>query len=202
MIVGLTGGIASGKSLAADYFRMLDIPVIDTDEIARQVVAPGRPAWQRIREEFGPEVILPDGTLDRAALARRVFADPAARRQLEAITHPSIFAEVDRQITLLQDMPHPPPLIVVVVPLLFEVNAEDRFDVTVLVTASPTQQCNRLRQTRGYTREEARARIDAQLPLAEKRRRADFCLDNSGSKTAFRRQITTLVTRLSQRAGG
>lgn len=200
MIIGLTGGIASGKSLAAEYFRELGVPVIDTDDIARQVVAPGQPAWLRIRETFGPDVFTPDGQLDRPAMARRVFIDPAARRRLEAVTHPAIFAEVDRQIDLLQHASPSPRVIVVVVPLLFEVGAEERFDVTVLVKASPEQQRARLQQLRGYSAEEADNRITAQLPLDEKCRRADYCLDNSGEKDALRRQVVMLLQELSQHA--
>ncbi len=197
MIVGLTGGIASGKSLVADYFQQLGVPIIDTDEIARQVVAPGQPAWQRLRENFGTEYFLPDGSLDRAALARRVFADPAARRCLEAITHPAIFAEVDRRIIAFQQRPAPPPLIIVVVPLLYEVEAESRFDAVIVVNATPAQQRERLQRTRGYTPEAVDARLAAQLPLKEKVRRADYLIDNSGDLDATRAQVRCLFTRLT-----
>ena len=119
MRVGLTGGIASGKSLVAAYLQELGIPVIDTDDIARQVVAPGQPACRRLWEWLGTDYFCPDGTLDRAAVARRIFADPADRKRLETITHPAIFAEVDRRAAELNAAPNPPDIIAVAVPLLF-----------------------------------------------------------------------------------
>jgi dephospho-CoA kinase len=192
MILGLTGGIASGKSLVTACFRELGIPVIDTDDIARQVVAPGQPAWLRLRETFGPALFLPDGALDRAALAARVFADPDARQELEAITHPAIFAEVDRQLAALRTAGNP-QLIVVVVPLLYEVGATDRFDAVVVVHATPAQQRERLQRTRGYTAAETEARLAAQLPADEKRTRADYVLDNTGDPAATRAQVVALV---------
>lgn len=200
MIIGLTGGIASGKSLVSHYLREMGIPVIDTDDIARQVVAPGQPAWQSLRDLFGPDYFRADGQLDRAALARHVFADPQARQQLEAITHPAIFAEVDRQLAEYANTSPPPPLIVVVVPLLFEIGAESRFDATVLVFSAVAQQLDRLQHTRDYPREEAAARIAAQLPLAEKRRRAQYLLENTGSKAALHRQVCELVQQLLSQA--
>jgi dephospho-CoA kinase len=192
MIIGLTGGIASGKSLVADCFRALDVPVIDTDEIARQVVAPGQPAWQRLWDAFGPAVFTADGQLDRPALAARVFADPADRLTLEGITHPAIFDEVDRRLAALGDA----PLIVVAVPLLYEVNAADRFDAVVVVHATPAQQRERLQRTRGYTVAEADARLAAQWPADEKRARADFVIDNTSSVEATRVQVARLVAAL------
>ncbi len=185
MIIGLTGGIASGKSLVAACLQELGVPVIDTDEIARQVVAAGQPAWQRLRELFGPDCFLPDGALDRAAVAARVFADPDARLALEAITHPAIFAEVERRVATLRAAGDP-PLIVVVVPLLYEVGAADRFDAVVTVYATPEQQRDRLRRTRGYTDAQINARLAAQLPVAEKRARADYILDNTGDRRYLR----------------
>lgn len=199
MTAGLTGGIASGKSLVAAYLQEFGIPVIDTDEIARQVVAPGQPAWRRLREWLGAEYFGPDGFLDRAAVARRVFNDPADRKRLEAITHPAIFAEVDRLTAELGDSAHPPDIIAVAVPLLFEVGAEDRFDAVIVVRATPEQQRDRLMRDRGYTAEEANARLAAQLPLADKCARADYCIDNSGTREETREQVQALVNRLRDR---
>ncbi|HEX2949084.1 MAG TPA: dephospho-CoA kinase [Armatimonadota bacterium] len=196
MVIGLTGGIASGKSLVTRYLNELDIPVIDTDEIARQIVAPDQPAWQSIYDIFGPAVFLPDRELDRAALARIVFHDPDARRRLEAVTHPAIFAEVDRQIGFIQNQSPAPELIFVAVPLLFEVNAERHFTATVLIATSREHQCTRLMQTRGYTQEEAEARIDAQLPLSEKIARADYVLYNNGTPRQLRKRVLGLVRHL------
>lgn len=197
MTIGLTGGIASGKSLVANFLRELGVPVIDTDDIARQVVAPGQPAWRRLRAWLGPEYFHADGTLDRAAVARRVFASEDDRKRLEAITHPAIFAEVDRQIADLATSETPPDLIAVAVPLLFEVGAEDRFDAVVVVWATPEQQRARLQRDRGYTLEQADARLAAQWPLHDKLPRADYCcIDNSGTMEETRRQVEALVARL------
>lgn len=196
MVIGLTGGIASGKSLVADFFRAAGVPVIDTDELARQVVSPGQPAWHRLREVFPSDCFLSDGQLARAALAALVFADPQARRQLEAITHPAIFAEVDHQLQTLQQTFPPAPLILVAVPLLYEVGAEARFDLVVVVYARDEQMRARLMQHRGYSAAEAEARIAAQWPLAEKRRRADYLLDNTGTMEQTRAQVERLLHRL------
>ena len=198
MVIGLTGGIASGKTLVADYFRAAGVPVIDTDEIARQVVAPCQPAWHRLREVFPADCFLPDGQLARAKLAALVFADTTARLLLESITHPAIFAEVDRQLHALQQATSPARLIVVAVPLLFEVGAEARFDLIVVVTAREEQMRERLVQQRGYSTAEAEARIAAQLPLAEKMRRAHYILDNTGTPEQTRAQVEALLHQLRQ----
>ncbi|MHB0939643.1 MAG: dephospho-CoA kinase [Armatimonadota bacterium] len=196
MMVGLTGGIASGKTLVASDLQELGVPVIDTDDIARQVVAPGQPAWHRLREWLGPDYFCPDGTLDRAAVARRVFDSEADRRRLEAITHPAIFDAVDERVAELEASTNPPDIIAVAVPLLFEVGAEDRFDAVVVVWATPEQQRARLQRDRHYTPEQADARIAAQLPLAEKLTHADYRIDNSGTIDETREQVEALVKRL------
>jgi dephospho-CoA kinase len=197
MILGLTGGIASGKSLVATYIQELGIPVIDTDEIARQVVAPGQPAWHCLSAWLGPTFFLPDGTLDRTAVARRIFADPDDRLHLESITHPAIFAEVERRIGELQASATPPQMIVVAVPLLFEVGAEDRFDAVIVVWSTPEQQRERLMRFRGYQANEADARIAAQLPLQDKLLRAHYQIDNTGTPEETRRQVVELMHSLS-----
>ncbi len=200
MIIGLTGGIASGKSLVAECFRAAAVPVIDTDEIARQVVAPGQPAWLRLCTQFGAQYVLPDGQLDRGALAALVFADPTARRLLESITHPAIFTAVDQHIAALRQSPTPPPLIVVVVPLLFEVHAETRFDLIVVVYARETQMRDRLMRRGGYSKAEAEARLAAQLPIEEKVRRADYLLDNTGTPEQTCTQVQAFLQQLRRNA--
>jgi len=162
-------------------------------------VAPGQPAWRRLREWLGADYFHPDGALDRATVARRVFDSPGDRKRLEEITHPAIFAEVDRRIVELIASENPPDLVAVAVPLLFEVGAENRFDVTVVVWATPEQQSARLQRDRGYTPEEADARIAAQLPLADKLARTDYRIDNSGDPAATREQVRVLVERLRNR---
>ncbi len=200
MIIGLTGGIASGKSLVTKFLRESGIPIIDTDEIARQVVAPGQPAWHRLCQLFGDAYFLPDGALNRAALAQLIFHDTEARLKLESITHPAIYTEVERMIAALNQQADPPPLIVVVVPLLFETAAETRFDTTVLVTTSVSEQQTRLQRDRGYSPADADARIAAQLPLEEKVARATYILENNGTPDELRQQVRALVHHLCTRA--
>ena len=196
MVIGLTGGIASGKSLVTRYLRELGIPVIDTDEIARQIVAPGQPVWRSLYAQFGPEYFHPDGQLDRTALAQLVFHDDVARHQLESIPHPAVFAEVEHQLAQLRTKTPPPKLIVVVVPLLFETSSESRYDATVLVKVPEEVQSRRLQETRGYTREHALARIAAQLPLGEKERRADYIIENSATPEQLQKQVLHLINTL------
>ena len=192
MIVALTGGIASGKTLVADHFRDLGVPIIDTDVIARQLVRPDEPAWHRIMETFGPDYFCANGELDRGKLAELVFTNVNERLRLEAIMHPAIFAEVERQLQALGEQ----PLIIVVVPLLYEVAAADRFAAVISVTASSEQQISRLVATRGLTRAEAQARLAAQLPGEEKAGRADYIIDNNGDISVTYRQIDVLFRQL------
>lgn len=196
MIIGLTGGIASGKSLVTAYLQDFGIPIIDTDEIARQVVAPGQPAWHRLKASFGDDYFLADGALHREALARLVFQDSVARQQLESITHPAIYAEVERRIGDLLQAQSPPDIIVVSVPLLFETGAQARFDATILVSAPVAEQRARLQRDRGYTREEADARIAAQWPLDEKTACATYVLDNTGTPADLRQRVRSLLDQL------
>lgn len=192
MIVALTGGIASGKTLVTDYFRDLGIPIIDTDVIARQLAQPGEPVWHSIKTVFGADYFRPDGELDREKLAQLIFADAHERRRLEAITHPAIFAEVAHQILTLGKQ----KLIIVAVPLLYEVEAGDRFDAVIAVVATQEQQINRLMTTRGYTRIAAEARIASQLPTGVKTARADYIIDNSGEISATIQQIRQIFHEL------
>lgn len=197
MLIGLTGGIAGGKTMVSDYLRLLQIPVIDTDEIARQLTTPDQPAWHSIRCHFGAEYFRTDKSLDRAKLAGKVFNDSDARQLLESILHPLIFAEVDKLVGEFTAQNPPPNLIFVVVPLLFETDSAGRFDATVLVQATVETQRARLMRYRKYTREEADARIAAQMPTAEKARRADYLLNNNGSPDELFMQIDELLVKLS-----
>jgi dephospho-CoA kinase len=170
-VLGLTGGIGMGKSASARLLRARGVPVVDTDELARQVVQPGQPALAQVLAAFGPQIAGPDGQLRRDELARRVFADPAARRRLEAILHPPIRALWRAQIEAWRAEGR--PLAVVVIPLLFETKAEAELDVTVCVACSAATQQQRLR-ARGWTPEQIEQRLDAQWPVETKTARADY----------------------------
>ncbi|WP_152191007.1 dephospho-CoA kinase [Georgenia satyanarayanai] len=186
--LGLTGGIGAGKSTVARELERLGAVVVDADMIAREVVAPGAAGLAAVVAEFGEGVLAADGALDRAALGRIVFADPAARARLEEITHPLIAAETARRVAGL------PAGTVVVhdVPLIVERGLADRYDLVAVVGADEEVRLERLVRDRGMSREDARARIDAQATDAERRAVADVWLDNSGSPEALLSQVRRL----------
>ena len=186
--IGLTGGIGAGKSTVARELERLGALVVDADAIAREVVAPGTPGLAAVVAEFGDSVLTPDGSLDRPALGRIVFADPAARARLEAITHPLIRAESARRAAAA------PPGAVVVhdVPLIVERGLAAQYDLVVVVGADEDVRLERLVRDRGMTREDALARIRAQATDAERRAVADVWLDNSGTQEELLAQVRHL----------
>lgn len=187
--VGLTGGIASGKSAVADMFARLGIPVIDTDLIAREVVSPGSPALQEIAAAFGAEVLLADGRLDRSKLREIVFSAPARRKQLEAITHPRIGAAMEAQCEQAGG-----PYQVVVVPLLIESGLDRRVDRVLVVDCPEELQLERLMIRDGETEQRAKQLLAAQLSRAERLARADDVVDNSDSLADTQRRVAALDT--------
>jgi dephospho-CoA kinase len=198
--VGLTGGIGCGKSTVASMMRELGCHVFDADQIARQVVEPGQPAYDEIVREFSREILLPDGALDRAQIAAIVFGDPARLARLNAIVHPWVLAQHDRDLERLE-RDDPAGIGVVEAPLLMESGYYKRLQRVILAVCTPEQQIERLtdpRSGRGMTREQAEARIAAQMSLAEKRRLATDEIDCSGTLEETRRQVTALVTRLKE----
>ncbi len=174
--IALTGGIATGKSVCLAAFARVGAPVIDADHLARDAVAPGTPGLAAVIARFGPSVLLPAGHLNRAALGARVFADPAARRDLEAIVHPRVYAAVEHWFATLDA-----PAGVADIPLLFETGRAGDFDVVVVAACRPEQQLARLMTRSGLSEADARARIAAQWPLADKVTRADYVIDTSGT---------------------
>jgi dephospho-CoA kinase len=180
LLVALTGGIASGKSVVAARLAEHGAVVVDADQIAREVVEPGTPALERIREEFGDAVIAPDGSLDRAALGAIVFADPGRRILLNQITHPAVL-ELSQRRFAEAAAADPEAIVVYDVPLLFEANLERTVDEIVVVDAPVEVRRDRLRRTRGLTAPDADAMISAQMPAEEKRRRAHHVIVNDGT---------------------
>ncbi len=180
-VVGLTGGIATGKSTVAELFRRHGVPVLDADQVARELTLPGSPALGAIRRRFGPGVFTPDGALDRAALAAVVFADREARRDLEQILHPLVYERLAAELARLEAADPPPAMVVLDIPLLLEVAFPLPLDLTIVVFAPPDRQLARL-VAAGMPPEQAAARLAAQMPIEEKARRADLVLDNSGSR--------------------
>jgi len=199
-VCGLTGGVGMGKSTTAGFLRARSAQVVDTDEIARQLVQPGQPALAAIQSAFGKKIIGPTGELDRAALARIVFADADARKKLEAILHPPIREHWLAQIKAWRVAPNPggggrSPLAVVVIPLLFETKAESHFDKILCVACSATAQRERL-LARGWMPEQIQQRIAAQMPVEQKIDRADFVVWTDGALDAHASQIERILTSL------
>jgi dephospho-CoA kinase len=196
-VVGLTGGIASGKSTVADMLRACGAVVIDADVVARELVEPGEDAYNEIVAAWGPAVLGPDGALDRARLGAIIFSDAEARARLNAMTHPRVRRRMLEQAEALRNAPTPPPVAVLDIPLLFENGLEALVEETWLVYLDPTHQLERLMRRNGYSREEAEQRIAAQLPLSEKARRATRLIDNNGDLS----QLETEVARVWREAG-
>jgi len=198
-VVGLTGGIASGKSTFAGQLRARGVPVIDADALARAAVAPGSPSLARIAEVFGPEALLPDGRFNRPWMAERVFRDPEARRWLEVITHPAIRDLMLEEVARLEADGH--PLAFYDVPLLFEVGLDQAVDSVVVVWTPRAVQAERLVRRDGLTPIEAEARLAAQLPIDEKAARADFVVENQCPPEALGEKAERLLADLRQGRG-
>ena len=189
-ILGLTGGVGMGKSTSAQLLRDRGARVVDTDDLARQVVEPGQPALAEVVGSFGPDILAPDGRLHRGELARRVFADPAARRRLEAILHPRIRMLWHAQVETWRAEGH--PLAVVVIPLLFETKAEAELDATICVACSPRTQHARL-LARGWSPEQIEQRNRAQWPIEQKIGRADYLVWTEAGLDVHAAQIERIL---------
>jgi dephospho-CoA kinase len=186
--VGLTGGIASGKSTVSEVFARLGAKVLDADKVSREVVLPGQPAWLKLQQAFGPEFFFPDGELNRSKLRRLVFADPEERSKLNAIVHPEVMKEINRRfehlMTSAQDA-----VVVVDVPLLLEVGVAHRFDRVIVVYVTKSVQIKRLRQRDGLSLEGARRALRTQMVLNKKVEQADYVIDNSGTRAETQAQV-------------
>jgi dephospho-CoA kinase len=176
--VALTGGIATGKSYCLAKFASLGVPVVDADKLAREVVAPGSQALAAVAERFGPAIVRADGSLDRAALARIVFSDRAARADLEAIVHPEVYHRIGEWFA---SMPAKTRLAIADVPLLFETGHNHDFDRVIVTACSPAEQMRRLVNRDGLSEADARARLNAQWPIEEKVARGDYIIRTDGT---------------------
>jgi dephospho-CoA kinase len=191
--VALTGGIATGKSHCLAIFAELGAPVIDADVLAREAVAPGTEGLAAISARFGPTVIQQDGTVDRGSLGKLIFADEKARRDLEAIIHPIVYARVAQWFDDLSTRGD--RLGIADIPLLFESDHQADFDIVIVAACPPAQQLKRL-LLRRMSEEEARRRIAAQLPIATKQGAADHVIDTSGTLANTDRQIVDIWNRM------
>lgn len=192
-LVGLTGGLASGKSTVASLLRSLGAEVVDADEVAREVVQPGRPAYRQIVATFGAEVVAADGTLDRARLAERVFSDEGSRRQLNAIMHPEIAAESARRIQAL--FSRGVPVVIYEATLIVENGLHHGLGGLIVVDLPPEEQLRRAVQ-RGLSESQARLRMMAQADREARRQAATWIIDNSGDREALRAQVEAVWSEI------
>ena len=195
LIVGLTGGYASGKSTVAKMFVELGGVLIDADKLAREVVRPDKQAWFEIVAHFGKEILLKNGELDRNALGEIVFRSEAERERLNAIVHPRVLEEELKAIEEIKER-EPDAIVILSVPLLIESGHNKLCDKIVVVTVDRDTQLKRLMERDGFTREEAVRRISAQIPLSEKVTYADYVIDNRGSRKETELQVKEVFSRL------
>lgn len=188
--VGLTGGIASGKSTVAKFFGALGVPIIDTDQLARDVVEPGQPPLERLVERFGRSILTDDGHLDRPALRAIVFSDPKARADLEALTHPAIGAAVEARSAEAGGIYQ-----ILVIPLLVEKNLGSQLDRVLVVDCDEALQIRRVQARDGATVEQARAILNAQVSRSTRLKAAHDVLSNEGDMSAVRDQVEALHAR-------
>jgi dephospho-CoA kinase len=196
--VALTGGIASGKSYVLARLSARGVPTIDADALVHEALAAGSAVLPRITARFGRRVLAHDGSVDRQALGALVFADPKAREDLEAILHPEVFRRIDEWFTSLASS----PFAVADIPLLFETHHEGLFDRVIVTVCSTEKQVERLRERNGLTEEEAHQRLQAQLPITEKARRAHYVIDTNGTFEETDRQVERVLRELADDAGG
>ena len=188
--IGLTGGIASGKSTAAKFFGALGVPILDSDQIAREVVEPGQPPLERLVERFGPTILTSDGHLDRPALRDIVFSDPRARADLEALTHPAIGAALEARSAEAGG-----PYQVLVIPLLVEKGLTSHVDRVLVVDCDEQLQIRRLRLRDGATPEQSQAILNAQASRATRLKAADDVITNDADMSAVQSQVAALHAR-------
>lgn len=196
--VALTGGIATGKSSVVRWLHARQVPTIDADVLAREVVAPGSPGLEAVIERFGDGVRDVNGALDRRALAAVVFSDPQARGDLERIVHPAVYAAIH---DWLEALPRETRLAVADIPLLFETGRQSDFDRVVVVACPPDEQLRRVMARDGVSEAEGRARLAAQWPIADKVMLADDVIWTTGSRAETEREVDALVSRLAAQSG-
>jgi len=196
--VGLTGGIACGKSTISRMFRDLDIPILDADPLAHELLEPGQPVYDQVLAEFGEAVQAPGKSIDRAKLGPIVFADPEKLKRLNQIIHPHIVEIVDRWFATL-DQPGGPPIAIVEAALLIEAGYRPKLNCLIVVRCTPGQQLARLRE-RGLNEIQAQQRINSQIPIEDKIKVADEIIDGGTSFEETSRQVRDLTTRLKLQA--
>lgn len=195
MIMGLTGGIASGKSTVSALFVNKGARLVDADIIARDVMLPGHPVLAATVRHFGQEILFPDGSLNRARLGEIVFHEPEARQTLNNLTHPAIRQEIRNQMNAM-NQEDPQQLVIVDIPLLFESNLQGMFEEIVVVYVPRELQLTRLMKRNSWSREQAESRLMAQMDIEQKRSKASYVIDNSGDLANTEIQVAELWDRL------
>lgn len=195
MRIGLTGGIATGKSTVSKLLEARGVRVVDADVIAREVMNPGQPLLAAVAEHFGPEFLLPEGGLDRRRMAEHIFNRPQEREALNAIVHPGIRAEIRRQVDAYEAA-DPGVIVAADIPLLYESGLEALYEKIVVVYVPREVQLARLMLRDGLSPEQSESRLNAQLDIEEKKRRADYVIDNSGLPEETERQVEMLLKSL------
>lgn len=198
---GLTGGVACGKSTVARYFQDLGACIIDADRVGHELIEPGRAAYQEILERFGKQILDPGGQIDRKKLGPKLFADPQQLQMLNSILHPRIIARV-QELAAEQQRRNPHAVVIVDAALIFESGIGGTLRKVVVAWCRPEQQVERLMAKTGVSRDEAERRIRTQMPVEEKRRRADYVIDCSGSMEDTRRQAEAIYLDLRRIAEG
>jgi len=198
LLVGLTGGIATGKSLVSEILRGLGAYIIDADKIAREVVEPQKPAWLEIVEFFGKDIINKDRTINRKRLGEIVFNDPLKKRKLEEIVHPRVIEEENRMLKEYLKI-KPDGIVIIDAALLIEAGSHKRVDKLIVVYADKETQTKRLMERDGLSRTDAEKRIASQMPLDEKVKMADFVIDNSKGIEGTQRQTIDIFNKLRDR---
>lgn len=193
-VIGLTGGIASGKTTVSDYLKSLGVCVIDADEVAHEVTSPGSAGFKEIIEEFGEDLLTAEGNLNRKKLGEIVFSDKEALSKLNAIVHPLVIENIRQMLVKIECS----PCVVLDVPLLFESGMDDLCDEVWVVAVDEDTQVKRLMERDGYNLDEATRRVNAQMPLEEKVRRAHRVLDNTGTIEETKRQVDELFEGVMQ----
>ncbi|TXC90180.1 dephospho-CoA kinase [Metabacillus litoralis] len=194
IVIGLTGGIASGKSTISSMLQEKGIRVVDADHIARVVVEVGEPAYNQIVEEFGIEILKEDKTINREKLGTIIFSDENKRQTLNSIVHPAVRKEMLKQVE--EEKNKQSNAVVLDIPLLFESKLTHIVDKTLLVYVDQETQMKRLMKRNGYNEEEAKMRMDSQLPLYEKRELSDYIIDNNGSIESTKKQLNDLLEKI------
>jgi len=195
LIVGLTGGIASGKTTVANMFKNEGAYIIDVDKISREVVEPGKLGWQEVIKTFGEEILNRDKTINRKKLGDIAFSDGEKRRILEKIIHPKVYSEKQKLINQIKEKDKE-AIIIIDIPLLIEANQQKTVDKVILVYVSPQTQIERLIKRDGFNLEEAKKRIFAQMPIESKKKYADYIINNEAPLEMVRKEVKSIFQAL------